>query len=131
MNGLLYEGDFREGLRHGFGYNHTLFRVLSLNGKTIYEGEWQRDRICGKGLIRNIYLINKRRLDERSAVRYCLYEGYFQDNRFHGNGTLLLSNGDRFVGIFSQGQLKDQYSVLKYICLLCRKTVSENEISVA
>lgn len=90
-----------------------LFSILSLNGKTIYEGEWQRDRVCGKGRISNIYLINKRKLEEESAVRYCLYDGYFQDNKFQGHGTLTLSNGDQFIGHFSQGMLQGQHTVCK------------------
>jgi len=94
----------------------------------IYEGEWQMDRICGKGRLRNIYLINKRKLSEDSVLRYCLYDGYFHDNRFHGDGALLISNGDKLVGQFSEGTLIGQYSFFRYEPSLPRNHMGDQDI---
>jgi hypothetical protein len=79
---------------------------LTLNGKKIYEGEWQRDRICGKGVLLHMQLINKRKLHDLSILRDAVYEGYFDNNKFQGCGLLILSNGDRVEGQFNSGLLR-------------------------
>jgi hypothetical protein len=39
-NGLSYEGEFREGLRCGYGYGFAKRRILKLNNIEIYNGDW-------------------------------------------------------------------------------------------
>jgi hypothetical protein len=43
-----------------------------------------------------------------------MYDGFFDNNMFQGHGTLLLSNGDRFVGQFSNGLISSNYNNFKY-----------------
>jgi hypothetical protein len=44
------------------GIIKSYFRILYLNGKQIYEGNWERDKIFGYGVLKNIHFINKKKL---------------------------------------------------------------------
>ena len=66
-NGV-YEGNFRNGKRHGQGtLTHT-------NGER-YEGEWSDGKLHGQGTL--------------TFTDGNVYEGQFSDNNMHGTGTLI------------------------------------------
>lgn len=46
-NGEVYEGEFNENKRNGYGKRFINKNVL------IYEGEWQNDRYSGRGILYN------------------------------------------------------------------------------
>jgi hypothetical protein len=56
---------------------------------------WVADQMSGRGLLKNIHCICRRRLPDDSPLRSAAYEGQFKNNAMHGNGTLILSNGQR------------------------------------
>ena len=87
-NGLCYEGNFKNNLRHGFG-------VLRFNQIEIYRGTWSADELSGQGKIRNFAVINKRKTQGGTSVlsRWVSYCGSFKGNRFEGEGTLYLQGG--------------------------------------
>ena len=60
----VYEGHFANGLRHG----HGILRLANRN--YIYDGGWAQDKMHGFG-----------KLKMGSGVHY---EGYFDNNQFHG-----------------------------------------------
>jgi hypothetical protein len=58
------------------------FRVLSVNGKVVYSGDWERDKICGSGTIKNMHLIHRpNKLTDSgflSFLREAWYSGEFE-----------------------------------------------------
>lgn len=46
-NGIIYEGMFRQNMKHGKG-------SITLNGISIYEGEWCNDKLQGEGYIKSM-----------------------------------------------------------------------------
>ncbi|MCK5849371.1 MAG: hypothetical protein KAH23_00545 [Kiritimatiellae bacterium] len=84
-NGDKYEGEFKNGLFHGWGTFHYL------NGDK-YEGPFKNDEKYGRGSF--VY---------RNGDRY---DGEFRNNVKEGRGKLLLRNGDRYVGDFRNDGIK-------------------------
>ncbi|KAJ3215720.1 hypothetical protein HK099_006238 [Clydaea vesicula] len=70
-------------VRHGFGKN--------ICGRTmvIYEGEWNMDKMDGKGI-----------LTFPNGVEY---NGNFKENKFQGNGEYRFSTGSKYQGTFDSG----------------------------
>lgn len=60
-NGLTYEGEFREGLRCGYGYLVLLLSILKFNNIEIYNGDWDRDMLNGQGRIKNCTVITRKK----------------------------------------------------------------------
>lgn len=83
------------GKRHGFGIYYYLD-----GGR--YEGEWNDDRISGKG--KSIYSNGN------------VYEGEWTDGRINGFGTLLYSDGDKYVGTWADGKMNGQVGDM-YACV--------------
>lgn len=70
-----YEGGWQRGMRHGFG---TL--KYKPDSSCVYQGEWVKDRRCGKGLMRY----------DNGAT----YDGEWKDDIRHGFGVMVwLKNG--------------------------------------
>lgn len=67
-NQKIYIGFFDNDLKDLYG------KLLSAEGKILYEGQYQMDKMHGKGLI---YLENE-----------FFYEGEFQDNKMQGSFVL-------------------------------------------
>jgi hypothetical protein len=86
--GEKYDGEWRSGLRNGWGLNYYP------NGDTKYEGNFLNDKRNGEG---TYYFRNGDR-----------YEGTFVENRMHGRGIYYYANGDKFVGNFSNDQREGQ-----------------------
>lgn len=108
-NGLIYDGQWKNGKRHG----HGTMRKCKPNGvmERIYIGEWRDDKKCGEG---------KRFYDDG------IYYGWWKDNRreglgmkwyndrrfymgewksdvYHGIGILFYPNNNRYEGNFARG----------------------------
>lgn len=80
-NGAVYEGETRDGKRHGHG------RMIYANGD-VNDGFWQDDQ-------------------ERFGIYQfsCgnVYMGYFDKDTFNGYGMMEYSNGDKYYGNFLNG----------------------------
>ncbi|GAB2800127.1 hypothetical protein GCM10027275_52680 [Rhabdobacter roseus] len=86
-----YEGEFRNGQKHGTGV------MFYPDGTLRYKGEFAQDQRSGKG---TYYFTNGDK-----------YVGDFQRNVPHGKGTYHYSDGERFVGTFRTG-VREGYGVL-------------------
>jgi hypothetical protein len=79
----IYKGNFYNGFRHGKGKDYRS------NSK--YEGEFQKDKKCGKGKIV---------FDSGDK-----YEGEFRDNKFNGYGHYIwFKNGHEYEGHYLNGK---------------------------
>ena len=79
----IYKGDFLNNLRHGTGKDYRK------NAK--YEGEFKKDKKCGKGKI----------IFESGDI----YEGEFNDNKFNGYGHYIWAkNGHEYKGNYLNGK---------------------------
>ena len=81
-NQKIYEGEYRNDLRHGKG-------VAIFEDNVVFEGIYN----CGS--------FESGRLDIDGNV----YEGTFENNLFHGNGTFCWKNGDKYEGEFCNGAI--------------------------
>ena len=82
-DGSRYEGDIRDGKRHGQG---TF--IWAEGGR--YEGEWRNDKRTGWGT--------------ETWTNGNRYEGEYLDNRLHGRGTFIWAEGGRYEGDFRDGK---------------------------
>ncbi|MFN8353498.1 MAG: hypothetical protein U0Y10_03555 [Spirosomataceae bacterium] len=76
--GEKYDGEWKEGQRHGYGSQYYS------SGNLKYEGDFQYNKMEGNG---TFYYKNGDR-----------YEGEFHENKRDGKGTYYFANGDKFVG---------------------------------
>ena len=95
-NGVRFEGSFKNGKRNGKG-------ILTWPNGDSYEGEYKDDKRSGYGV---------------STTSEYKYEGMFENNIFHGYGTLTytLFEGCRNVtssGCFKKGKLHGKHFVTK------------------
>ena len=82
-NGFIYEGSFREGLRHGEG-------TLSNPQKSyIYNGGWFNDNKHGKCL---------------EIINGETFEGFYKNGVRDGQCTIIYNNKDKFVGHLKDGK---------------------------
>ncbi|CAD8063264.1 unnamed protein product [Paramecium sonneborni] len=100
-NGGVYEGQWFENKMHGMG---TLFYA---SGKPAYEGQWVNDKFEGKGTLYNeepqsLFTEFDYRDFDQVGEFWTKYVGLFHDDNKEGQGTLYLSNGDKFEGNFLQ-----------------------------
>ena len=105
-NKELYDGDWSEGKRNGFG-------TLSKLDKKIYVGGWKEDMRDGKGM--NYYSDSEFYDGEWACGKRCgwgkmtfkdgsTYEGEWRDDKQNGQGLLQLANGNHFEGEFHDGK---------------------------
>lgn len=76
-----YVGNFEDGLRHGIG--------MAIGPETAYLGEFDKDVANGSGM-----------LEDDAGGRY---HGQFKDNKPHGFGTYVTSDGTVYQGRFVNG----------------------------
>lgn len=106
-NGDEYEGEFRQGKRHGFGVyvefvtknqyegdwaddqRHGKGILSSKCNGYIYDGEWQHDMRCGRG--------------HSSLKNVETYTGNWARNSFHGSGIYSNADGDIYDGEWCYG----------------------------
>ena len=81
MTDVIYIGDFKDGLRHGFGKFEESWDKGTYPPKK-YEGEWKDDVRCGKGICYYGYYEEN------------VYEGEWQNNMRDGHGVWRYENGD-------------------------------------
>lgn len=105
--GGTYKGDWVLGKMHGYGI------LFYPSGKIAYEGEWKNDVFEGKGRMINE---NFSELSQENAIDYNDFDceknfnlwkeycGEFKNDKKEGIGTLLFSNGEKFVGIFKDNK---------------------------
>ena len=86
-NGASYEGECRDGKKHGWGTN------IYASGE-VYEGEWEDDKRHGPG----------KYLYSHGGV----YEGEWRDHNLHGRGTLTFPSGQTYEGQFVKGKRHGQ-----------------------
>jgi hypothetical protein len=80
----MYQGEFLEDKRHGWGYN--MFR----NGD-IYKGQYERDVMDGRG----IYLFNS--LESNTVY----FVGEVKNNVFSGLGKMVFRDDSQYFGSFN------------------------------
>jgi hypothetical protein len=80
-NGFLYEGSFVKNYKHGIG-------TISLNGITLYEGQWSVDELHGQGYVHSLKNYCEKCPKILTEASYC---GQFQQNKPSGMGTLFLN----------------------------------------
>ena len=127
-NELVYEGDYLEGYKHGFGklifedksYYEGNFFHNNLNGKgkfffksgKSYHGNWKNNTMDGKGIFiwenkdkyKGEYKNNMRDGNGVYSFGCNLYDGGWVSGMMHGEGTLLYE-GLRIVGKFRFGKI--------------------------
>ena len=77
LDGRLYEGYFKDGLKHGRG------RYIFAD-KTMYEGQWENGKKHGYGVFK--------------WPNGGEYEGYFRNDKRNGYGIYFYPNGDEYYG---------------------------------
>ncbi len=85
-NGPRYEGNWREGQRHGKG-------TLYFNDGAEHSGEWENDELV------------KCRCTNSDGSRY---EGEIRDQNYEGEGTYYFTDGGRYVGEWKDGERNGQ-----------------------
>jgi hypothetical protein len=111
--GYKFVGNWEQDIMNGFG-------VLWLNeNEKWYEGEWANNVFHGRG---SLYNTNSEKLDEEKSYLenfdeigngWKKYEGQFLEGKRHRFGTILLSNGDVFVGNFKENKAEGRGSYTK------------------
>lgn len=107
-NGDVYDGEFRDGKRHGFG----VFTERATGN--VYEGDWDRDTRHGNGVLTSglkdfIYDGHWDR-DIRQGYGHCVirgcetYSGNWSNNQFHGTGKYIDAEGAVYEGEFACGK---------------------------
>ena len=96
---LLYDGEWKDGKRHGEGREFDTF------GSLVYTGEWRDGVRHGKG---EFYA---QEIGGTGTGRYLHYVGEFSGGAFHGEGKEYAEQGDLlYVGPFVEG-LRDGFGV--------------------
>lgn len=109
-NNVIYEGDFKEGKRCGFGVSHSENRFE-------YIGEWQNDKKHGLGKQRwtdgSVYEGQWKEGVKQGYGKYCwsdgeYYEGYWEGDEEHGYGVYHWSSEDVYSGEWVKGSKHGQ-----------------------
>lgn len=93
------KGEFKDGLRHGYGEVWSRNRAAGGHNYQYYRGGFADDRMNGRG----VYVDYN--LSGRGEHPY-KYEGGMKDDEFHGQGltTDLASGGMRYKGLWLEGR---------------------------
>jgi hypothetical protein len=106
-NGEIYEGEVQQGFKEGAG------KMIWPSG-AYYEGHWKRDRACGLGVFKQNGSTYSGQFENdelvhgkfTSADESEIYEGYFKNHKFEGEGTLIKRGFYTYEGQF-RDNLKD------------------------
>jgi len=112
-SGEKYVGEYRDGMRHGFGVFTKSNASANLSpGELIvistYEGEWKDDSKCGEGSFVKEYKDG----DTHHSFGE-KYVGGWKSDKYHGGGKLTSSTGDIYDGDWKLG-IKDGGGVMTY-----------------
>ena len=91
--GMVYEGEFMDGMRHGNG----IWRESNSPDATTYEGEYYHDKKHGEGVYK-----------WRSGS---YYKGSFYNDQRHGYGEMYWIDGSSYKGQWEKGMQKDEGDV--------------------
>jgi len=83
-DGSWYEGEFKNGTRHGYG-------IYRWPDGGVYEGEFLNGNRHGHGI--------------HKYANGNSYDGQYKDGLFHGKGTYYWANGDRYIGNWAKGAM--------------------------
>ena len=111
-DGRQYNGRWREVVREGYGTMHWT------DGR-VYEGQWEGGVMQGNGKFwRNagVYTGDFRNNQAHGEGTMVLengdaYTGNWFEGKIHGSGTLIQENGDKFTGSFEDGKLEGKGSL--------------------
>ena len=100
---IKYDGEWLDGRRNGQGIlTHKDYK---------YDGEWLDGKRNGYGVLEK----NKPKKIKSNTNYIHLYEGYFKDDKFHGDGSLTYYNNIIWTGIFKDGkQFEGHYNHENY-----------------
>ncbi|XDV30754.1 hypothetical protein PO909_033601 [Leuciscus waleckii] len=110
-SGEVYEGSFRENMRHGHGMLRS-GKLASPSSSSVFVGQWVQGKRTGYGVCDDfsrgekymgIWLDDQRHGDGVVITQFGLYyEGNHSNNKMMGNGTLLCDDDTVFEGEFSE-----------------------------
>lgn len=85
-DGSNYNGEWVNEMCHGSGIMEWIDNITH-NKIAVYNGQWQYDEMNGYGVMTDIISGN-------------IHTGYWLNNKRHGIGNLILSNGTEYNGIW-------------------------------
>ncbi|XP_026074542.1 alsin-like [Carassius auratus] len=110
-SGEVYEGSFRDNMRHGHGMLRS-GKLASPSSSSVFVGQWVQGKRTGYGVCDDfsrgekymgMWLDDQRHGDGVVITQFGLYyEGNFINNKMMGNGTLLCDDDTVFEGEFSE-----------------------------
>ncbi|KAM3130212.1 hypothetical protein pb186bvf_017712 [Paramecium bursaria] len=109
-DGDVYEGEFRECLKYGYGEEHfengDIFKGYYVNGKPDGEGEYVWvDGSCFKG-----HFVNGLRCGYGEFIGNSYsYRGYYLNDRKHGFGEMTFKDGNVYSGNFVNDNKCQEY----------------------
>ena len=89
LNGYQYNGNFKNGIKTGFG------KMAYLDNK-VYMGIWANDKPEGRG--------------KEILKNGDFYEGNFANGLYHGEGIYTSKNGDTYTGFYVNGLFDGTYT---------------------
>lgn len=114
-SGNTYEGEFKAGLRDGFGvYTYNVDKHGKGNS---FAGEWKANQAHGHGRVEyvsgDVYdgqFVSGQRCGTGKWSNHNgeTYEGEWANNAYHGFGTLHSVQGEEYKGQFNQGKMEGQ-----------------------
>ena len=113
-NGWIYEGEIQNDTIRGIGKFETNTVIRTGLLKSVYDGNSlsiildgpdgtfydKNNNITASGIFQNDQLNGQGEIQYDSQIR----SGSFIDNKLNGNGIIEFVNGDRFEGVFKNGQ---------------------------
>ena len=109
MGGMVYNGCFKDGLRHGLG------ELVYTDGAVI-SGVFCDDH-CTWGKAKYLHHLQK----EHSVLGQLVecYEGELQQGKRHGNGTITFASGEQLQGKFYEDDLQTERDELSSFLMDC------------
>ncbi|XP_053719286.1 alsin isoform X1 [Synchiropus splendidus] len=108
-SGEVYDGSFKDGMRHGHGMLRT--GKLNSSSPSVFIGQWLQDKKTGYGVFDDITKGEKYMGMWQDHLRQgtgvvvtqfgLYYEGAFKDNKMMGTGILLSEDDTTYEGEFS------------------------------
>ncbi|XP_034188696.1 uncharacterized protein LOC117608151 isoform X2 [Osmia lignaria lignaria] len=108
-NGNVYRGEWKCGAMHGYGeyvWNAFFNKTLTWPQEALYVGNWRNGMRNGEGELK------------LSAVGGAKYFGHWKDNKKHGYGVIIGSNGEKF-----------ESNPLFLNDILCTSNVEDNDLN--
>ena len=112
-NGDEYHGDWKAGMRHGYGY-----MLETSQAGSRYSGNWSNDQYHGYGIyddkMRYHTLSNHINYNKHLILSYRHYRylGMFQSHCYHGAGIIITSTGTYCEAIFAANKIVESHDSL-------------------